>query len=155
MNDSGEKMPNDQGKWNAIFSIVFLALFCFLYFGLTNGLDNMRWIFYIGAFDVVILSLATYRVVRLVTYDKIFAFVRNWFLDEVDGRKVKPQGGPRRTIAELIECIWCTGLWGALGVTVVYFALPVGRLFVIILAVAAVGSFLQNFSQMVARIGTK
>jgi hypothetical protein len=150
-----EKMPKDQGMWNAVFSVAFIVLFVVLYWGLTDGLDRIKWIFFISAFDITILSLATYRIVRLVSYDKIFAFVRNWFLDEKDGDYVKPRGGPRRTIAEIIECIWCTGLWAALGVTVVYFAAPVGRLFVIILAVAAVGSFLQNFSQMVARIGHK
>ncbi|PIT86584.1 MAG: hypothetical protein COU33_02315 [Candidatus Magasanikbacteria bacterium CG10_big_fil_rev_8_21_14_0_10_43_6] len=150
-----EKMPKDQGMWNAVFSFLFLALFLFLYFVLTDGFDRLKWIFFINTFDVIILSLATYRIIRLVTYDKIFAFVRNWFLDEKDGKMEKPSKGPRRTVAELIECIWCTGLWGALGVTIVYFAFPIGRLFVIILAVAAVGSFLQNFSQMVARIGNK
>lgn len=155
MSNSNEKMPKDQGMWFAVFSVLFLALFLFFYFGLTDGLDRLKWIYFISTFDITILSLATYRMVRLVSYDKIFAFVRNWFLDEKDGKFVKPPGGPRRTIAEIIECMWCTGLWAALGVTVVYFALPAGRLFVIILAVAAVGSFLQNFSQMVARIGTK
>jgi len=155
MIDSKQQMPKDQGMWNAIFSIAFLFLFAVLYFGLTDGLDKIRWIFFITTFDIAILSLATYRVVRLISYDKIFAFVRNWFLDEVDGAYIKPAGGPRRTIAELIECIWCTGLWAAPGVTVMYFALPIGRLFVIILAVAAVGSFLQNVSQMIARLGVK
>ncbi|PIR86574.1 hypothetical protein COU13_00130 [Candidatus Kaiserbacteria bacterium CG10_big_fil_rev_8_21_14_0_10_43_70] len=155
MSADNEKMPKDQGVWNAIFSVAFLFLFLLIYFTLTDGLDRLKWIYYIGTFDIVILSLATHRVVRLISYDKLFAFVRRWFLDEKEGLLIKPPGGPRRTIAELIECIWCTGLWSALGVTVVYFALPIGRLFVIILAVASVGSFLQNFSQMVARIGAK
>jgi hypothetical protein len=155
MSSSNEKMPKDQGMWFAVFSVLFLALFIFFYFGLTGGSEKLKWIYYISTFDIVILSLATYRIIRLISYDKIFAFVRNLFMDEKDGHLVKPSGGPRRTIAEIIECMWCTGLWAALGVTFVYFALPVGRLFVIILAIAAVGSFLQNFSQMVARIGAK
>jgi hypothetical protein len=155
MSDAKEKMPKDQGMWFAAFSVLFLALFVFFYFGLTGGLDRIKWIFFISTFDIVILSLATYRIIRLISYDKIFEFVRNWFMDEKEGQFVKPSGGPRRTIAEIIECLWCTGLWAALGVTYIYFALPYGRLFVIILAVAAVGSFLQNFSQMVARIGAK
>ena len=166
-------MPKDQGMWNAIFAIAFLVVFALVYWGLTDGLDYTRWISQITVFDLSILMLATFRVVRLVSYDKIFQFVRDWFLDRsesqattastaavcstcqvsLDAAMRKPVGGPRRTVAELLECLWCTGLWAALATIAIYFSTSIGKLFVIMLAIAAVGSFLQNFSKMIARLG--
>jgi hypothetical protein len=149
-------VPKDQGMWNALFSLGFLVLFTAVFWSLTDGLDNVRWIAYLTPFDITLLSLATFRMVRLLSYDKLLHFARLWFMDENEqGEWHKPNGGVRRTVIELLECIWCTGLWSALFVVTIYFALPVGRLFVIVLSVAAVGSFLQNFSQMIARIGAR
>ena len=149
-----DAMPKDQGMWNAIFALIFFGVFGILFWSLTDGLDRFDWLFLVDTMDIVIISLATFRMIRLTSSDKMFAFVRNSFLDkQEDGMYQKPPGGPRRTVAELVECLWCTGLWGALFVSVVYFAADIGRFFVILLAVAAVGSFLQLLSQMVARIG--
>lgn len=150
-----QKVSGNQAVWYVIFSIAFIAIFGLVFWELTNGLDTVRWVYYITVFDVVILSLATFRMIRLITYDKIFNFVRQWFLNETDDGWVKPRSGPRRTITELIECLWCSGLWAALFVIALYFSAPVGRIFVILLAVAGVGSFLQNLSKTVARIGAK
>lgn len=174
MQEQNTVQPKDQALWNAIFSVAFLVLFALFYWINTDGLDMLQWIAAIGVFDITIMALATFRIVRLVSYDKIFAFVRNFFLDPIapaspvgeehacencrsgaaPGYK-KPPGGPRRTVAELLECMWCTGLWAALGVAFLYFLAPPARLLVIILAIAAVGSFLQNVSQMIGRIGQK
>ena len=149
-----DSMPKDQALWNTVFSLVFLAAFAFLFFGLTDGLDRFEWLYLMDTMDVAIISLATFRLIRLTTYDKMFAFVRHWFLiRQEDGSYTKPTSGPRRTVAELMECLWCTGLWSALFASVLYFAADIGRFLVIILAVAAVGSFLQLFSQMVGRVG--
>lgn len=150
MND----MPKDQALWNAIFSAFFLLVLVVVFWGLTDGLDQFGWLYLMSPIDIIIISLATFRITRLVTSDKIFAFVRSWFMDtDESGLESKPKGGPRRTVAEIIECLWCTGLWAALLVTALYFAADVGRFFVVILAIAAVGSFLQNFSHMIGRIG--
>lgn len=148
-------VPKDQKLWNVVFMIVFFALLGISFWGLTDGLDRFRWLYLMTAGDIIIISLATFRVIRLVTFDKIFAFVREWFfVRDAQGMVQKPAGGPRRTVAELIECIWCTGLWAALFVSVLYFATDVTRFFVIILAIAAIATVLQNFSQMITRIGT-
>jgi len=148
-------LPKDQAFWNGLFSMLFGGLFLFLFWGLTDGLDNFTWLYLITTMDVVIISLATFRIIRLVSYDKIFAFVRHWFLvRQEDGTYKKQGGGPRRTVAELLECVWCTGLWASLFVTALYFADGIGRFAVLILAIAAVGSFMQIFSQMIGRIGS-
>lgn len=149
-----EKVPKDQGVWNAVASIGFLVVFVFAFISLTDTL-GMSWLYTLGTFDVAIISLATFRLIRLVTFDKIFAFVRNWFMDETASGWVKPAKGVRRLIAELIECIWCTGLWAALLATVLYLSSPMGYFFVLILAVAALGSFFQNVSKTVAAISER
>lgn len=95
----------------------------------------------------LILSLATFRLTRLMVYDKITAFFREQFWDvvEVRGKRVleKPQRGPRRTIADLLSCPWCIGMW--MGATVVFFYhLTLFAWFpIMFLAVAGLGSLLQ------------
>jgi len=144
----------DQAVWNTIFSVVFLVLVAASFWSITGGGINFRWLYVLDTLDIALLSLATFRIVRLVTSDKIFAFVRNWFLDkQANGTYQKPDKGIRRTFAELIECLWCTGLWGGWFVVALYFMGDFGRFFVIILAISALGSFFQVLSQMIGRIG--
>lgn len=151
--DTG-RMPRDQKMWNAVFTAFFVLLFAFFFWVLTSGLEEFKWLYFISTFDILVISLASFRLSRFIMHDKITIFVREWFLDVREGGNlVKPAGGVRRTVAELIECHWCTGLWAALFVSVLYFAANVGEFFVILLAVAAIGSFLQNLSHMIARIG--
>ena len=134
---------------------LFLLLLSLGYWGLTDGLDNFGWLHLISTTDIVLISLATFRLIRLVTYDKIFAFARNLFLDRTeDGSYIKTEGGFRRTVSELVECLWCTGLWAAPIATCLYFVNDAGRFVVIILAIAAVGSFMQVFSKMIGRLGS-
>jgi len=151
-----DEMPKDQTFWNIVAFVIFIVLFVLSFLSLTDGLRHFHWLYLLGPFDIAILSLATFRVIRLVTFDKITAFARNWFLDlNESGVSVKPTGGFRRTIAELQECLWCTGLWAALLVATLYFSTDMGRFLVVILALAAIGSLLQNASSMVGRIGNK
>jgi hypothetical protein len=144
-----EHTPKDQAAWNALAMLAFII--AFLGTVLIIGPWNLRELYRLDFFDLVILGLATLRIIRLVTFDKIFGFVRQWFLDERDAAWHKPQGGFRRLMAELIECIWCTGLWAALAVTTLYLVFPLGRFFVLILAVAALGTMLQNVSKTLAK----
>lgn len=144
----------EQAVWNALFSLLFLILLFLFFWILTDGLDQFGWLYLAIPIDIVLIALATFRLIRLVTFDKIFAFVRNMFLvEQSDGTYVKPAGGIRRTVAELMECLWCTGLWAALFATTLYFIADIGRFVILVLAVAALGSFLQVFSQMIGRIG--
>lgn len=146
---------NEQHHWNAIFGIAFLCIAAIAFWYVSDGFQTLRWVYVFGTFDVAIMGLATFRLVRLLSFDKIFSFVRLWFRDAVvseDGTVTYelPKRGPRLTVSELLDCIWCTGIWSALAVGVMYMAHPLGRFFVIILAIAAIGSFLQNVSQAVA-----
>ncbi|MBP9669644.1 MAG: DUF1360 domain-containing protein [Candidatus Pacebacteria bacterium] len=149
MHEKGH-VPKDQALWNAVATLAFVTL-AILGFGLlTHGGRFVDVLYYLDFFDVLIMGLATFRLIRLVTYDKIFSFVREFFLHEVEGVYVKCDSGFKRLMSELIECMWCTGLWAGLFVFVAYLAHPIGTFVVYVLAVAALGSFFQNVSKAVA-----
>lgn len=147
-------IPKDQGLWNAVFALLFLVLFAASFWWLTDGFETVYWFYTLSAFDITLIALATFRLIRLLSYDKIFTFVRNAFLTrQPDGTYKKEGGGPRRTVAELLECLWCTGLWAALAAVVLYLSGILGQFLVLVLAIAALGSLLQNLSHMLGRIG--
>lgn len=140
----------EQYTWNAIIFILFPIAVVALFL-LAEKWGALRQLGGITFLDMSILGLATYRLMRLVTFDKIFSFARAMFMDtRPDGSMAKPAKGFRLAIAELMECVWCTGVWAALATFVLYLLSPIGRFFVLILAVAALGTVLQVISRSVA-----
>ncbi len=136
---------SDQYLWNFLFCLLFIS---FMISGMVV-LDSSaaRPLGEVSALEFIVLSLATLRLTRLFVYDKISAFFREQFYDVVESRGKrtlqKPESGPRRTLADLLSCPWCIGMW--MGATVVFFFyLTIYAWFPILaLAVAGVGSILQ------------
>ncbi|WP_027408897.1 DUF1360 domain-containing protein [Anoxybacteroides tepidamans] len=73
-------------------------------------------------FDLLLLSLASFRFTRLLVYDAIMAWLRKPFHDIVE--ETLPDGstetflivkgsGIKHWIGELLSCYWCTGVWCA------------------------------------------
>jgi hypothetical protein len=125
--------------WSILLSIFFAIL-------LTAGIWFLALI---GAFsreinlsDLLLMSLATWRLTRLFTYDSITKFIRDWF---VSGRPETLRG----TLFTLVTCPWCTGLWFAAMVVFFYFLTPYAWPIILLLAVAALGSFFQIISNLV------
>lgn len=141
----------DQYVWNVVFLLFFAALILFAGFMLETR--AYRSIYFMTIGDALIISLASFRVIRLVVYDKIFAFFREQFWDarETENGVVltKPARGPRRTIADLLSCPWCFGVWASAMVTFFYFLTPIALFPTIFLALAGVATFLQLLSNMV------
>jgi hypothetical protein len=75
----------------------------------------------IGAGDVVLLGVATHKVSRLLTKDRVTAFVRAPFTrhqeDSGQGEvEEEPRGeGLQKAIGELLVCPYCIGQWVAAG----------------------------------------
>ncbi len=134
---------DNKDLWNFIFSIIFILLvIIFSNFILKKGiLIKLKY------FDFLLISIATFRMIRLFTYDKIMSFFRKIF----EGKK----NGLLNTIHELLICPWCTGIWAALIILALYSFSFVGKILVIILAIAGVGSFIQILANMISRIGNK
>src|SRR5690606_12429101 len=103
--------------------------------------------------DYVLITLASWRLTRLVVYDAITKFFREQFWDVVKvGRGYaleKPSTGPRRTLADLLSCPWCFGVWATATVTFVYLLTPYAIYPVIFLALSAVATFLQILSNLI------
>ncbi len=141
-------MRDEQNLWNFVFFLFFVVVFGVgLWWLWTSG----RLPLGIPFFDATLVALAAFRLTRLVIYDRIMQFFRDWFLDVSavldDGELVvvrsRAKRGPRRTISELLACPWCFGLWSAAMVTFFYFATPVAWFPIFVLAVAGVTTLLQ------------
>jgi hypothetical protein len=121
--------------WNTILSLFFAALV----------IAADYWLFKTGRmfYDVpVLIALATFRLVRLFTYDHITKFIRDWF----SGSKETSLAG---TLGALLNCPWCTGLWFSFLVVFSYFATPFAWPIILILALAGLASFFVMLSNWI------
>lgn len=125
--------------WNVVLSVVFAAI----------ALAGFGWLFVRGTDfrsvptrDLVLITLAILRLVRLFTYDHITAFVRNWFKDAQEGSLA-------HTLGVLINCPWCNSLWFTFVVVFAYFATPYAWPFILVLALSAVASAFQITTNLI------
>jgi hypothetical protein len=132
----------DRSFWNFTTLIVFVLLLLGCMY-LVRRFDGMRMLWLFTWLDLIIISLATFRLAHLFTYDKIFGFVRHFFLEESREAQEKPTRIGSRVVYEMLECLWCTGIWSALIVFTVYLLGVWGQFIVIILAAAGAGAILQ------------
>lgn len=141
----------DQYFWNFVFGVFFLVL-------IVMGaiiLETESRILYteLSLTDYILMTLATWRLVRLFVYDNVTRFFREQFWDVKKVGKgyrlEKPTVGPRRTIADLLACPWCFGVWAAALVIFFYLMTPYAVFPIMLLALAAVASFLQLVSNLI------
>ncbi|MDA8596995.1 DUF1360 domain-containing protein [Candidatus Pacebacteria bacterium] len=141
----------DQYFWNIVFAIFFTTLTVMATIILMS--ESYRPLTSFALTDFVLISLATYRLIRLFVYDAITKFFREQFYDVVKvGKELvleKPERGPRRTLADLMSCPWCMGVWMGATVTFFYALTPYAYFFVVFLAISGVASFLILLSNMV------
>jgi hypothetical protein len=139
----------DQNYWNFLFSVFFLLV-------LGGSLWLMQYIrggFLISVppFDALLMAFATFRVTRLIVYDKITRWFRELFVQkrsfDRDGKtwvEVAPyEHGFLHTAYDLLQCPWCIGFWAALAVVVAYFIFPWAWSIIFFLALAGAGSLIQ------------
>jgi hypothetical protein len=143
------KPKDDQNAWNfwlLVLSAVLLAAEIWLLMELGKLPTS------IGILDLVLISLATFRVTRLFVYDAIMEFVRDWFLirkvsytsdnELVIERRKYPDGG-LRAISELFSCPWCFGLQAAMLVVFLYYLSELSWIVILMFAVGGVATFIQ------------
>jgi hypothetical protein len=122
----------NQAFWHNLFSVLFLfsiALALLILYAVSGLPKN------IPAFDFLLLSLATYRLVRLFTYDSVTEHFREYLK--------KFERGLGRELFELFDCPWCVGVWMAFLLSFFYFISPLAFFPIVILAAAGAGSFIQ------------
>lgn len=131
----------DQYFWNIIFTVFFLGLIYLAVVTLEeHAYRPYEWLTFA---DYALITLASLRLTRLVVYDKIAAFFRDQFSNVSEGVLVKPERGPRRTLADLLGCVWCFGMWATATVSFFYLLTPYAFFPVLILALSGAASSLQ------------
>jgi hypothetical protein len=124
--------PTKKDKsWNFLATLFFiLCLIALGYFMRRQGIALQD----ISLLELFIMSLAAYRLTRILVFDKIFKLFRD-FIRSRSGWKVF------YVIREIITCPWCAGVWVALAILVLYYFVPFGKLFIYILAISGIASF--------------
>ncbi|MCP8968357.1 DUF1360 domain-containing protein [Ectobacillus ponti] len=105
-------------------------------------------------FLLVLFSFAAFRLTRLLVYDKITAFIRAPFIEEIqvpeeDGSVstyMKLKGsGLQRWIGELLSCYWCTGVWVTAFLLLCYYMMPkVAEPLLLLLGVAGIAAIIET-----------
>jgi hypothetical protein len=141
----------DQYIWNIFFILFYL---CLLGMGVIILQSEARIAYSeLKLVDFVLITLASFRMTRLFVYDSMTKFFREQFYDVKVVRTkitlVKPGGGPRRTLADLLSCSWCFGVWATSTVVFFYLLTPFAYIPVLILALSSVVSTLQITTNMI------
>ncbi|MBB2479791.1 DUF1360 domain-containing protein [Bacillus sp. APMAM] len=100
-----------------------------------------------------LFSLAAFRLTRLLVYDKITAFIRSPFHEEVEETDengttvtyIKIKGsGLRSWIGELLSCYWCTGVWCSAFIYILWLIVPaIAQPLIILLAIAGLAGIFE------------
>ncbi len=141
----------DQYFWNILFGLFFVILSGLGVIILST--EAYKDPTTLTLVDFLLLALATQRFTRLFVYDSMTKFFREQFYDAVEGKRgelllVKAASGPRRTLADLLSCPWCFGVWAAATITFFYLLTPFAYVPVLMLAIASVASMLQLFANV-------
>ncbi len=133
----------------AVATGIFLSLFAV--FNLLTRRNDKE----VRPFDLALLGLSSFRLGRMVSYDKVMEPFRSPFTKTVPdptgaGDTVIPTGtGRRRAIAELIACPICAGTWIAAGLV---YALQIAprptRVFLSIIGAIGLGELLNSLTEM-------
>ena len=118
--------------WNYFFTALFIVLTILLI--LFTPLNRIT----ISLIPLIVLALATFRLTRLITKDKILEHLR-------ENIKKNKNNSFIYTIHELVICPWCVSIWAALAVTGLYFLIPETYILLILLAISGIASLLQKF----------
>ncbi|WP_019240532.1 MULTISPECIES: DUF1360 domain-containing protein [Bacillus] len=111
--------------------------------------------------DLVLLSLASFRLTRLIVFDKITSFLRKPFFEEVVEKNaqgetevyiVPKKSGLKGWIGELLSCYWCTGVWITMFIVLISYLIPYwSNPIIVVLAVAGLASLFETVVQFFIR----
>ena len=91
--------------------------------------------------EAVLVILASYRMTRILVYEKILKHFR-------DALKRRENLYVIGTIHSMVTCPWCAGVWVTLIIIVFYFLVPYGALMVYVLALAGLASMVILVSNL-------
>jgi len=91
--------------------------------------------------EAVLVILASYRMTRILVFEKILKYFR-------DALKRREDFYVIGTIHSMVTCPWCAGVWVTLIIIVFYFLVPYGALLVYVLALAGLASMVILVSNL-------
>ncbi|MBM7586549.1 hypothetical protein JOC86_003101 [Bacillus pakistanensis] len=104
-------------------------------------------------FQFLVICLASFRLTHLIVFDKITEFLRAPFFEELrekaeNGEEevylIPKSGGITGFIGDLLSCYWCTGVWSATGLYLLFIFFPiVAGPIITILAVAGMAAVIE------------
>ena len=120
-----------------MWSFLFSAFFLLVLMAATLEMQEVRggYLVSVPPFDALVMIFATFRITRLVVYDRITLWFRELFMDR--------RGAFMMVVADLLQCPWCIGIWAALAVVYFYFVFTWAWSVIFFLALAGAGSLLQ------------
>lgn len=83
--------------------------------------------------DAAVIVLASYRMTRILVFEKIFKYLRSLLKKREDYYLIG-------TLSSIITCPWCMGVWTTLIIVIFYYLVPYGDLLTYVLALAGVAS---------------
>jgi ABC-type Fe3+-siderophore transport system permease subunit len=137
-------------KWYAATVGVFLSIFGVLARRLTRNPHLLPET--PPSRDLFLLGVATFRLSRMVTKDRVTAVFRLPFVYEgrgeeaLEGTKEEPkaEAGWRQDIGQLITCPWCASVWAGLFNTSLLIFFPrIGRYFLMTIAASGMSELLD------------
>lgn len=107
----------------------------------------------IGWVEWLVLSLATFRLVRLMLEDEITSPFRAYFLQVTTKREGQQEfdvivikgHGWRYAVGYLLTCHWCAGIWLAAFVVGLYLFVPPSYPLLLLLSLAGASSLLHEW----------
>ncbi|MGW8314673.1 MAG: DUF1360 domain-containing protein [Bacteroidales bacterium] len=124
--------------WNFWSAFAFFGLVALMGFLLEKKGVDIREITFKEA---TVIILATYRLTRILVFEKIFKYFRDVLKRREDYYLIG-------TLSSIITCPWCLGVWVTLVIIVFYYLVPYGDLLVYVLALAGIASMVILFSNL-------
>jgi hypothetical protein len=124
--------------WNFWSAFVFFGMVVLVGFLLEKkGIEIDR----ITLKEIIVIILASFRMTRIIVFEKIFKYFRDVLKRREDLYLIG-------TFSSIITCPWCAGVWVTLVIIVFYYLVPYGILLVYVLALAGIASIVILYSNM-------
>lgn len=91
--------------------------------------------------EAAVIILASYRMTRILVFEKIFKYFRNVLKNNENLYVIG-------TVHSMVTCPWCAGVWVTLIIVVFYYLVPHGILLVYVLALAGLASMVILISNL-------
>jgi len=92
--------------------------------------------------ESIVIILASYRMTRILVFEKIFKYFRDVLKKREDLYLIG-------TLYSIITCPWCAGVWVTMTIIVFYYLVPYGNLLAYVLALAGIASIVILYSNMI------